>query len=69
MLASFNGVSLIPSEFAHAVAERTVPLAVLLMSVCSHSGYENLQVLLYVTSNYQCHLFFKGYNSELPCCF
>lgn len=65
MLASFNGVSLVLLEFVHAVAERTLPLAVLLMSVCSHSGYENLEVLLYITYNYQCELLFKGFNSEL----
>lgn len=65
MLASFNGESLISFEFVHAVVDRTLPLAVLLMSVCSHSGYENLQVLLYIIYNYQCELLFEGYNSEL----
>lgn len=44
---------------------RTLPLAVLLMSVFSHSGYENLQVLFYITHNYQCNLLFEGYNSEI----
>lgn len=62
MLASFNGVSLVLFEFVHAVAQRTLPLAVLLMSACSHSGYENLQVLLYITYNYQHELLFEGYN-------
>lgn len=60
MLASFNEVSLVLLEFVHAVAERTLPLAVLLMSVCSHSGYENLEVLLYITYNYQCELSLKA---------
>lgn len=35
------------------------------MSVFSHSGYENLQVLFYLTHNYQCNLLFEGYNLEI----
>jgi len=47
---------------------KPLPLAVLLMSVCSQSGYENLQVLLYITY-YQCELLFEGYNLELRVAF
>lgn len=64
VLTSFNGVPLIWFEFVPAVAERTLPLAVLLMSILSHSGYENLQVWLYITYNYHCHLPFGGYSSH-----
>lgn len=65
VLTSFNGVSLIWFEFVPAVAERTLPLAVLLMSILSHSGYGNLQVVLYITYNYHCHLPLEGYSSAL----